>query len=86
MNLLLTERSGFSSLSSLITIVLWGWILVSSLALVIISRYTNGVQEIEMLLENGNVSKWQSFSPLGPQRAVAPSPLLSRDKEKSSFD
>ena len=53
----------FSSLSSLMTIVLWGWILVSSLALVIISRYTNGVQEIEMLLEKGLFLKtmWKSL-------------------------
>ena len=52
----------FSSFSTM-TIILWIWIFVSSLAMAVISRYTNGVQEIEMLLEKGLFLKmmWKSL-------------------------
>ena len=58
-----TKLVFFSSLFSSITMILWIWIIVSSLAMVVISRYTNGVQEMEMLLEKGVFLKtmWKCF-------------------------
>ena len=58
-----TKTLFFSSFYFPITIILWVWIVVSSLALVMISRYTNGVQEIELLLEKGLFLKtmWKSL-------------------------
>ena len=53
----------FSPLFSSMTIILWVWIAVSSLAMVVISRYTNGVQEIEILLEKREFLRtmWKSM-------------------------
>ena len=58
-----TKLVFFSSLFSSITMILWIWIVASSLAMVVISRYTNGVQEMEMLLEKGVFLKtmWKCF-------------------------
>ena len=53
----------FNHLFSSLTIILWTWIIFTTLAMGIVSKYTPGIQEIEILLEKGELLKtiWTCF-------------------------
>ena len=55
----------FFPMLSPLTLLLWAWIVYSTLAMVIISKYTPGIQEIEILLEKGEIGKamWEFINP-----------------------
>ena len=46
-----------SPFSSPLTFFLWGWIVCVTLSMLMISKYTPGMQEIEILLEKGTLLK-----------------------------
>ena len=53
----------FSNLFSSFTIILWVWVIFTTLTMLIVSKYTPGIQEIEILLEKGELLKtvWTWF-------------------------
>ena len=55
----------FYPLLSPLTIFLWAWVVYATLVMVVISKYTTGLQEIEILLEKGEMANamWKCINP-----------------------
>ena len=62
----------FGHLFSLCKIMLWSWIIFTTLGMVILSRYTKGIQDIEMLMEKRILWKtiWNSFKQRDQDRTL----------------
>jgi hypothetical protein len=74
-------------LLSPMTIFLWAWIVLATLAMVVVSKYTSGLQEIEILLEKGEMANtmWKSINPWVNPWAPK-TPATKKDFSSSSTD